>query len=53
MLHGLWQGPRVRRFEEAGDEAAARRWRAIGGVLDGFMLLATLAALWLATSLIG
>lgn len=53
VLHGLWQGPRVRRAEEAGDVATARRWKIAGGVLDGAMLLGSLAALWLAASLIG
>lgn len=52
LLHGLWQGPHVRRAEAAGREDARRRWAMIGGLLDGFMLLATLAALWLATSLV-
>ena len=52
VLHGLWQGPRVRVADEAGDEAAMRKWKMIGGLLDSFMLLATLVALWLATSLI-
>jgi hypothetical protein len=48
----MWQGPRVRRAADAGDEAATRKWKMLGGMLDGFMLLATLVALWLATSLI-
>ena len=52
LVHGMWQGPRVRRAEDAGDEAATRKWKMLGGMLDGFMLLATLVALWLATSLI-
>ena len=52
VLHGMWQGPRVRRADEAGDEATLRKWQIIGGVLDAFMLAATLVALWLATSLI-
>lgn len=52
VLHGMWQGPRVRRADEAGDEAELRRWQKIGAVLDAFMLLATLVALWLAASLI-
>jgi uncharacterized membrane protein len=52
VLHGLWQGPRVRRAEQAGDAAARRRWALVGAGLDAFMLLATLAALWLAVSLI-
>lgn len=52
VVHGMWQGPRVRRAEESGDAAQARKWKMVGGVLDTFMLLATLAALWLATSLI-
>jgi putative copper export protein len=52
LLHALWQGPRVRRAEEAGDPAAARRWRLLGAAFDGFLLLAALAALWLAVSLV-
>lgn len=51
-LHALWQGPRVRRAEEAHDPVAARRWKILGGVFDGFLLVASLAALWLAVSLI-
>lgn len=52
LVHALWQGPRVRRAEEAGDPAAARRWRLLGAGLDGFLLLAALATLWLAVSLV-
>jgi putative copper export protein len=52
LVHGLWQGPRVRRAEAAGDAAARRRWALAGAGLDSFMLLATLAALWLAASLV-
>lgn len=52
VLHGLWQGPRVRRAEDAGDEATARRWRLVGAAFDSFLLLAALATLWLAVSLI-
>lgn len=52
LAHGLWQGPRVRRAEEAGDPAAARRWRLLGAAFDGFLLLAALATLWLAVSLV-
>ena len=52
LAHALWQGPRVRRAEAAGDAAARRRWALAGAALDGFMLLATLAALWLAVSLV-
>ena len=52
VAHSVIQGPRVRRAEEAGDEAGARRWKMIGGILDGLMLLMTLAALWLAASLV-
>lgn len=52
LLHSMWQGPRVRRAEEAGDPAAARRWKITGAVFDSFTLLASLAALWLATSLV-
>lgn len=51
-LHAAWQGPKVRRAEEVGDTAAARRWKMAGAVFDGFTLLASLAALWLATSLV-
>lgn len=52
LVHALWQGPRVRRAEEQGDPAAARRWRLLGAAFDGFLLLAALATLWLAVSLI-
>ena len=52
LLHGFVQGPRVRRAEEAGDVEGARRLKAIGGIMDAVMLLGSLAALWLATSLI-
>ena len=52
LAHAAWQGPRVRRAEDAGDAASARRWRILGGVLDGLILLGTLAALWLAASLV-
>lgn len=52
LLHAIWQGPRVRRAEEVGDPAAARRWKVAGAVFDAFTLLASLAALWLATSLV-
>jgi uncharacterized membrane protein len=52
VLHGMWQGPRVRRAEAAGDERATRRWKAAGGIMDGMMLIGSLAALWLAVSLI-
>lgn len=52
VLHALWQGPRVRRAEEAGDAVALRRWRITGAFFDGFLLLAALAALWLAASLV-
>lgn len=51
-LHALWQGPRARRAEAAGDPEGARRWRLLGAAFDGFLLLAALAALWLAASLI-
>lgn len=53
LAHAAWQGPRARRADEAGDAAAARRWRILGGVLDSLILLASLAALWLAASLVG
>lgn len=52
VAHGLWQGPRVRRAQETGDAEAARRWQIVGGVLDGLMLVGSLAALWLAASLV-
>jgi putative copper export protein len=52
LLHALWQGPRARRAEEAGDPVAARRWRLLGAAFDGFLLVAALAALWLAVSLV-
>lgn len=52
LLHGLWQGPHVRRAEAAGDPAEARRWRLLGAAFDGFLLLAALATLWLAVSLV-
>jgi copper resistance protein D len=52
VLHGLWQGPRVRRAEEAGDAGALRRWRIMGAAFDSFLLLAALAALWLGVSLV-
>ncbi|MCB0881033.1 MAG: DUF4149 domain-containing protein [Thermoleophilia bacterium] len=51
LVHSLWQGPRLRRAEEAGDEAAVARWRRMRGVLDTIVLLATLAALYLGASL--
>ncbi len=52
VAHALWQAPRVRRAEEAGDEATARRWRLVGAAADSFLLLAALATLWLAVSLV-
>ncbi len=52
LLHSLWQGPRVRWAQEAGDDAATRRWRILGAAFDGFLLLAALATLWLAVSLV-
>jgi putative copper export protein len=52
VLHAFWQGPRVRRAQEAGDLVAARRWRILGVAVDVFLLLAALAALWLAVSLV-
>ena len=52
LLHALWQGPHVRRAEEAGDPDSARGWRMLGAGFDGFLLLAALAALWLAVSLV-
>jgi putative copper export protein len=52
VVHGAWQGPRVRRAMEAGDGAAARRWRRAGAALDAVTLVASLAALWLGVSLV-
>ena len=52
VLHAFWQGPHVRRAEEAGDLETARRWRLAGVAVDVFLLLAALAALWLAVSLV-
>jgi putative copper export protein len=52
LLHAVWQGPRVRKAEEAGDTAAARRWKIAGAVFDSFTLLGSLAVLWLAASLV-
>jgi putative copper export protein len=52
LLHSLWQGPQVRRAQEAGADAATRRWRILGAAFDGFLLLAALATLWLAVSLV-
>lgn len=52
VAHSWIQGPRLRRAEDAGDAVAARRWKMIGGLMDAFMLLATLVILWLAASLV-
>lgn len=52
LLHALWQGPKVRHADEAGDPATARRWRLLGAAFDGFLLVAALATLWLAVSLV-
>lgn len=52
LVHALWQGPRARRSEAAGDLATARRWRLLGAAFDGFLLLAALATLWLVVSLV-
>jgi putative copper export protein len=52
VFHAVVQGPRVRRAEAEEDPVARRRWQIVGGLLDGFMLLATLAALWLGVSLV-
>lgn len=52
VFHALVQGPRVRQAERASDAVARRRWQIVGGLLDGFMLLATLTALWLGASLV-
>lgn len=51
-LHAAWQGPHVSRALEAGDDEAARRWRILGAVFDSALLLGSLAALWLAVSLV-
>lgn len=51
-LHAAWQGPHVSRALEAGDEDGARRWRILGAVFDSALLLGSLAALWLAVSLV-
>jgi uncharacterized membrane protein len=52
LFHAFVQGPRVRRAEADGDDPARRRWRIVGGVLDAFMLVATLLALWIGASLV-
>lgn len=52
VFHGVVQSPRVRRAEAAGDAATRRTWQIVGGVIDAFMLLATLVALFLAVSLV-
>ena len=52
LMHLLWQGPRGRRARAAGDLGAARRWHLLGAVGDGVLLLAALAALLLAVSLV-
>ncbi len=52
VLHAAWQGQRVTRADAAGDTVGARRWRILGGVFDSLLLLGSLAALWLAVSLI-
>jgi putative copper resistance protein D len=51
-LHAAWQGPRVSRAQEAGDEESARRWQILGAVFDSALLLGSLVALWLAVSLV-
>lgn len=51
-VHALWQGPRATRAEARGDLRAARRWRRVGIALDAGLLLGSVAALWLAASLI-
>ena len=51
-LHALWQGPQVRRAEAEGDLGRARRWRLLGAAFDGALLIAALATLWLAVSLV-
>ncbi len=52
VIHAMWQGPAVHRAEQAGDEARAKKLKAIGGMLDGVILLLTLAALAVAATLI-
>ncbi len=52
VVHSMWQGPKVRQLEEAEDADGVKRMKMIGGMLDAFVLVATLVALWLATSLI-
>jgi len=52
LMHLLWQGPPGRRARALGDRAAARRWHRVGVVGDSLLLLAALAALWLAVSLV-
>jgi len=48
VVHALWQGPAAYRAEDAGDATKARKLK----MLDGFILLATLVALWVAATLI-
>ena len=52
VVHATWQGPAKTRAEAAGDEATAKRLRIMGIAFDSFLLLGSLAALWLAVSLI-
>lgn len=52
VLHSFWQGPKVRRAEEAGDPETARKWKILGACFDGFTLIASFACLWLAVSLV-
>ncbi|MFN8110615.1 MAG: DUF4149 domain-containing protein [Thermoleophilia bacterium] len=52
VVHGAWQSPRLVQAETAGDAVALRRWKMIGALLDGFMLLGTLVALYTAATLI-
>jgi len=51
-VHSAWQGPAKRRAETVGDEATVKRLRIARIASDSFLLLGSLAALWLAVSLI-
>ena len=53
LVHALWQGRKVTRADERGDEAAAHRWRMLGAVFDTLLLIGSLVALWIAASLVG
>lgn len=52
VVHAFVQAPGIRRAEDAGDDQARRRWRRLGAILDGGVLVATLLALWLGVSLV-